>query len=62
MGFRSTKLPTYAMRENRGQHILDLQLGSIWALDPIQPFLNLHGLDAASAMTMPSRLDPVLDI
>jgi len=56
------QFPADPVREDRRQHILDLQFGSIRALDFVQPFLNLHGLHAAGKMTVPIRFDPVLDV
>ena len=56
------QLPADPVRKDRRHHILDLQLGSIRALDFVQPFLNLHGLHAAGKMTVPVRFDPVLDV
>src|SRR5271156_4361787 len=46
------QFPADPVREDRRQHILDLQFGSIRALDFVQPFLNLHGLHAAGKMTV----------
>jgi len=56
------QFPADPVREDRRQHILDLQFGSIRALDFVQPFLNLHGLHAAGKMTVPIRFDPVFDV
>ena len=56
------QLPADPVREDRGHHILDLQLGSIRTLDLVQPLLNLHGLHATGKMTVPVGFDPVLDV
>jgi len=50
------------VREDRGQDVFDLQLGSVRALDFVQPILNLHGFHVVGNMTVPRRLDPVLDV
>lgn len=53
------EFPSDAVREDRGQDVLDLQLGSVGALDLVQPILNLHGLHVVGNMTVPRWLDPV---
>jgi hypothetical protein len=51
------QLPADPVREDRRQHVLDLQLGSIRALDFV--LLSNH---AVGKMTVPIRFDPVLDV